>query len=76
VLTSTPGLFEKQSMAKYNLWSKGSVNDALASLKYVSEKATVDELQTEIDLEMKHKCRVSLINRLNQVISKKLKGKK
>jgi hypothetical protein len=58
---------------KYELIYKGSVDDIKMHLPFVEGKMTIQQLQHEIDGEMKHLCRTSVINMINAAIKRKMK---
>lgn len=60
-------------MTKYNLFRVGSVDDARSSLRLIEKKASVQDLNKEVEAEMKNKCRASLINLINAAITRKMK---
>jgi hypothetical protein len=57
----------------YQLIYKGSVDDIKMHLRYVEEEMSIADLQREIDGEMKHLCRTSVINMINAAIKRKMK---
>ncbi len=63
-------------MKTYNLYRTGSVDDIRSSLRLIEHNATVRELLNDIDLGMKFRGRATVINMINNAISRKLKRKK
>jgi hypothetical protein len=55
------------------LINKGSLDDIRCSLKLCESAITINQLNNEIEAEMKWKCRTSVINLLNAAIKRKMK---
>lgn len=62
-------------MSKYSLHSKGNTDDIRSSLKFIEEKATIDELKEEYMMEHKGQDRVTVLKMLNAAITRKMKKK-
>jgi len=56
-----------------SLINSGSVDDIRSSLRLAESKLSINYLNAEIEMEMKGKCRTSVINMINAVIKRKMK---
>lgn len=53
----------------------GSVDDIRSSLKLAEEKATVPQLQKELEAEIKYHNRKTVVNMIQAAINRKLKAR-